>query len=224
MTKILLVEDDADLARTVEEWLGFEHYTIESVRNGADGMERLRMCKYDAIILDWSLPDMTGLEICKRFRSHQGATPIIMLTAKSSIADRESGLDSGADDYLTKPFAMKELSARLRALLRRPHKILPGVLTAKDVELDPGKHKVSRSGKDIDLLPKEFALLEFLMKNPDQVFSGEELLRRVWHTDSDATAEAIRTCLKRLRRKLGETDDNSIIETIYGVGYRLNSH
>lgn len=223
MAKILLVEDDADLAKTVEEWLGFEHYTIESVRNGADGMERLRMCNYDAIILDWSLPDMTGIEILQRFRSNQGATPIIMLTAKSSIADRESGLDSGADDYLTKPFAMKELSARLRALLRRPHAILPGVLVAKDVELDPGKHKVSRSGKDIDLLPKEFALLEFLMKNPDQVFSGEELLRRVWHTDSDATAEAIRTCLKRLRRKLGESEENSVIETIYGVGYRLNS-
>jgi DNA-binding response OmpR family regulator len=223
MAKILLVEDDTDLAKTVEEWLAFEHHTVESVHNGSDGMERLRMCAYDAIILDWNLPDMTGLTICQKFRSNQGITPIIMLTGKSSIADREEGLDSGADDYLTKPFAMKELSARLRALLRRPHALLSNVLTAKDVELDSGKHSVLRNGKLIDLLPKEFALLEFLMRHPDHVFSGDELLRRVWHADSDATAEAIRTCLKRLRKKLGETEDNSIIETIYGVGYKLKS-
>jgi len=223
MAKILLVEDDEDLATTVSEWLGFEHHTVEFVRNGVDARERLRMCTYDIIILDWNLPDITGVEICKKFRSDQGVTPIIMLTGKSSIADREEGLDSGADDYLTKPFAMKELSARLRALLRRPALIRPDVLKVKDVELDSIKHRVSRAGNEIDLLPKEFALLEFLMKNEDQVFSSEELLRRVWHTDSDATAEAIRTCLKRLRRKLGETEDNSIIETIYGVGYRLKT-
>ncbi len=98
MAKILLVEDDTDLAKTVEEWLAFEHHTVESVHNGSDGMERLRMCAYDAIILDWNLPDMTGLTICQKFRSNQGITPIIMLTGKSSIADREEGLDSGADD------------------------------------------------------------------------------------------------------------------------------
>jgi DNA-binding response OmpR family regulator len=223
MAKILLVEDDEDLATTVSEWLSFEHHTVESVRNGTDARERLRMCTYDIIILDWNLPDVSGIEICKKFRADQGTTPIIMLTGKSSIAEREEGLDSGADDYLTKPFAMKELSARLRALLRRPALIRADVLKVKDVELDSVKHRVSRAGEEIDLLPKEFALLEFLMKNEDQVFSSEELLRRVWHTDSDATAEAIRTCLKRLRRKLGETEDNSIIETIYGVGYRLKT-
>jgi DNA-binding response OmpR family regulator len=223
MAKILLVEDDVDLAKTVEEWLNFEHHTIEAVFNGTDAIERLKMCAYDAIILDWNLPDISGLDICQRFRNQLGVTPIIMLTAKSAISDRETGLDAGADDYLTKPFAMKELSARLRALLRRPHAILTSVLKAKDVELDAAKHMVMRSGKSIDLLPKEFALLEFLMRHPDHVFSGDELLRRVWHADSDATAEAIRTCLKRLRKKLGETEDNSIIETIYGVGYKLKS-
>jgi DNA-binding response OmpR family regulator len=223
MAKILLVEDDIDLAKTVEEWLSFEHHTIEAVHNGTDAIERLKMCAYDAIILDWNLPDISGLEICQRFRTQLGVTPIIMLTAKSAISDRETGLDAGADDYLTKPFAMKELSARLRALLRRPHALLTSTLRAKDVELDAAKHMVMRQGKSIDLLPKEFALLEFLMRHPDHVFSGDELLRRVWHADSDATAEAIRTCLKRLRKKLGETEDNSIIETIYGVGYKLKT-
>jgi DNA-binding response OmpR family regulator len=224
MGKILLVEDDTDLAMTVSEWLGLEQHLVESVFNGIDALERLHMCDYDAIVLDWILPDVSGIDVCKSFRANQGTTPIIMLTGMSSIADREKGLDAGADDYLTKPFAMRELSARLRALLRRPFKLLPNLLKIKDVELDPGKHRVLRNGQEIELLPKEFALLEFLMKNDDQVFSSEELLRRLWHTDSEATTEAIRTCLKRLRKKLGETEQNSIIETVYGVGYRLKSH
>lgn len=225
MAKILLVEDDTDLATMIAEWLSFEHHQVEMVHTGRDGMDRLRLCQYDAIILDWTLPEMTGLEICQSYRSSKGTSPIIMLTGKGSVSEKELGLDSGADDYLTKPFNMKELSARLRALIRRSAGGTSNVLKVGDMTVDPAKYRVIKNGKEIQLLPREFALLEFFMRHPDEVFSGDALLQRVWHSESDATSEAIRTCIKRLRQKLDADadDENSIIQTIPRVGYRLRS-
>lgn len=224
MAKILLVEDDKDLAVMVVEWLTHEHHSVESAYDGRDGLEKVSIGEYDIIVLDWQLPLMSGLDICKRFREQGGSTPIIMLTGKGTVSEKETGLDSGADDYLTKPFNMKELSARIRALLRRSSKLVSNILQVGDLVVDPGKYKVTKSGVEINLLPREFALLEFLMRHPDEVFSGEALLQRVWQSDSEATSEAIRTCIKRLRQKLDGDDDNSIIQTIPRVGYRLRAN
>lgn len=223
MAKILLVEDDVELTAMISEWLEFERYMVEVAHNGRDGSDRLRNCQYDVIILDWSLPDTTGIELCRGFRADHGTTPIIMLTGHGSISDKEAGLDSGADDYLTKPFNMKELSARIRALLRRSSSSPSNVLKVSDLIVDPTKYKVTKGGAEIQLLPREFALLEFFMRHPDEVFSADALLQRVWHSESEASSDALRTCIKRLRQKLDGDNDNSIIQTIPRVGYRLRS-
>lgn len=226
MAKILFVEDDTGLAEMVLEWLKFEHHSVEWVKDGPDGLERLRFGKYDLAILDWNLPGVTGLEICKQHRDHGGNTPIIMLTAMNTVSNKETGLDSGADDYLTKPFSVKELAARIRALLRRPSSAPSNILKARNLTLDPGKHKVTKDGAEIHLLPKEFALLEFFMRHPEEVFSSDALLQRVWNYDSEATSEAVRTCLKRLRRKIDDNDDEeaSAIQTVPRVGYKLRAN
>lgn len=222
MAKILLVEDDVDLAGMVLDWLKFEHYNVELVYTGTEGLDRALGSEYDAIILDWDLPGVAGIEICKRLRAQGANTPVIMLTGKDAIAEKEMGLDSGADDYLTKPFNMKELAARLRAVLRRPAGLLDNVLRVRDIELEPTKYFVRKAGIELQLLPREFSLLEFFMRHPNQVFSAEALIQRVWLSDSEATGDAIRTCLKRLRKKLNDNDDeNPIIQTIHGVGYKL---
>jgi two-component system, OmpR family, response regulator len=222
MAKILIVEDDRDLGGMVLDWLRFEHHNVEMVHNGQEGLERLQTSEYDCVVLDWELPGMDGIEVCRRFRSGGGHTPIIMLTGKNAISEKEAGLDSGADDYLTKPFNMKELSARLRALLRRPVGVVSNILKVRDIEMDPARYLVTKAGVEIQLLPKEFSLLEFFMRHPNQVFSSDALIQRVWHSDSDATGDAIRTCLKRLRKKLGDNDEKEpIIQTVHGVGYRM---
>jgi DNA-binding response OmpR family regulator len=226
MAKILFVEDDANLAEMVLEWLKFEHHSVEWVKDGRSGLDQLRFGGYDVAIIDWNVPTVSGLDICKEHRAAGGTTPIIMLTAMNTVANKETGLDSGADDYLTKPFSVKELAARIRALLRRPSSATSNILKAQKLTLDPSKHKVTKNGADLHLLPKEFALLEFFMRHPEEVFSSDALLQRVWHSESEATSEAVRTCLKRLRKKIDETDDEaqSIIQTIPRIGYRLRSH
>ena len=179
---------------------------------------------YDAVVLDWELPGMSGVEILKKFRGMKGTTPILMLTGKGQIQDKEEGLDSGADDYLTKPFSMKELSARLRALMRRPRAIATSTITIGPLEMDLTSHKVTKDGQALHILPKDYALLEFFMRNPNQVFSTEALLQRVWNVDSDAGSDALRTSIKRLRKLIDITEDGpSMIENIPKVGYRLNS-
>jgi two-component system, OmpR family, response regulator len=221
MAKILLIEDDVDLTIVIQGWLSSHSHIVEVVHNGTDGMYSLRVCEYDVIILDWELPGMAGIEILKQYRDEGGKTPVIMLTGKRSIDDKESGLDTGADDYLTKPFHMKELAARVRSILRRGTNVQTNVLQVGDVILDTNQHRVTRNGVNVQLLPREFALLEFLMRHPGEVFSSDALLQRVWHSESEATVEAIRTCVKRLRQKLDENEKESLIETIARVGYRL---
>jgi DNA-binding response OmpR family regulator len=225
MARLLLIEDDVELVSMVAEWLSAE-YVVEIAGDGQEGLDKLRGSEYDLIVLDWRLPKISGIDLCKQYRSEGGKTPIIMLTGRSSVADREEGLDGGADDYLVKPFSMRELASRLRALRRRGNLVSNQLLVSGDITLDVSKHRVTKGVMPVHLLPKEFALLEFLMRHPDEVFSSDNLLARVWSTDAETGANAVRTSIKRIRQKLddeGSDDSSSIIENIPRVGYRLKS-
>ncbi len=221
MAKILLVEDDKLLIKNVCQWLAVDKHTVEVAMDGKDAVDLLRTYKYDAIILDWMLPGLDGIDVLRKFRETGGSTPVLFLTGKTSIAEKEIGLDAGADDYLTKPFHMKELSARVRALLRRPADLGMTVLKARNIEIDLKKHTVSRSGQLIKMMRKEYALLEFLARHPNQLFSAEALIERVWHAERDTSPIAVRTYITRLRAKLDNEGEDSIIETVHGVGYKL---
>lgn len=222
MAKILLVEDDRNLAGTVQEWLEFEHYLVEWVETGTDALDMMKSYKYDVIVLDLTIPKMDGLEVCKQYRSIGGQSPILMLTGRGTVPDKEVGFDAGADDYLTKPFHLKELSARVRALLRRPSTLSGEILRAGDIALDTQAHTVTKDGEEIHLPRMEFALLEFLMRHQGQVFSAEALLDRVWTADSDKSPETIRTSVKKLRSKIDSKDQQSLIKNVHGVGYKLD--
>lgn len=222
MAKILFAEDEKALADVVIDWLSSQQFMVDHVDNGKEAYERLKFYQYDAAVLDWNMPGMEGIDVCKSYRASGGSIPILMLTGKREIDDKEAGLDAGADDYLTKPFHMKELSARIRALLRRPGGVVSKQLKARDITLDPEQHKVTKGGVEVNLLPKEFALLEFLLRHPAQVFTAEALIERVWPTDSDSSSGAIRTYVNRLRAKIDTKDEPSIITTVHGIGYRLD--
>jgi DNA-binding response OmpR family regulator len=225
MAKILLVEDSHEMASTIITWLKAEHYDVVHSLDGLEGLDLLKFESFDVAILDWELPAMTGVEICQEYRKGGGRIPVLILTAKQAINERTTGLDSGADDYLTKPFALRELSARLRALLRRPAEVKSNVLEVGQISLDTVKYRILKNGKEVQLMPRDFALLEFLMKNVDHVFSAEALLARVWAGDSEASPSALRTAIKRIRQKLDDSDDegSSLIENIPRVGYRLRA-
>lgn len=222
MPKILVVEDERALSDVVVDYLSAQNYEVDLVEDGKEALDRLKFYSYDLVVLDWQLPNMEGPDICRSFRSAGGATPVIMLTGKREVDDKEVGLDAGADDYLTKPFHMKELAARVRALLRRPAQVISKDLKARDISLDPATHKVMKGEKVLDILPKEFALLEFLMRHPNQVFSAEALIDRVWPTDSDSSPGAIRTYVNRLRNKIDSEGEASMIATVHGIGYRFD--
>ena len=223
MAKILIVEDDLQLCEMMLDWLKFAHHLVEVVNDGALGLQQLQCEFYDLAILDWELPSKNGVDIVRQIRSEGSNVPVLMLTGKSAIADKAQGLDSGADDYLTKPFHVDELSARVRALLRRASNQQSNLLSAGQVELDVVTHTVTKNGEEVHLLPKEFALLEFMMRNPNKVFSAEAIIQRVWGSDADVTEEAIRTCVKRLRKKIEGSGEAPLIQTLYGVGYKLRS-
>ena len=223
MAKILLVEDDKALCGTVQKWLTHEHHLVEAVDNGEQALENLKFYKYDLVVLDVNLPKMSGLDVCKQFRQSGGVTAILMLTGRDAIDDKEKGLDSGADDYLTKPFHLKELSARVRALLRRPASMTGDVLRSGGLSLETATYRVLRDGEEIQLSQQEFSLLEFLMRNSNQVFSPEALLDRVWKSSSDVSPQAIRTHVKMLRKKIDKEGEPSFIKNIHGVGYRFDS-
>ncbi len=225
MAKVLLVEDDRDLSTTVVDALRDERYVVESAENGNDGANLLKLEEFDIIILDWDLPGKSGVEILKEFRATGKTTPIIMLTGRTHINNKEEGMESGADDYLTKPFDMRELKARLRALLRRATGAVGNQICVGDLVLDPGKYKITKGGNDLHLAPKDFALLEFFMRNPDQVFSVPTIMSRVWSYDSDASSEGLRTAIRRIRKVIdtGEDPSDSMIENVARIGYRLKS-
>jgi DNA-binding response OmpR family regulator len=221
MAKILVVDDDKDLCEFVTDALEFEGHAVEVSHDGNDALTRLKLSAYDTIVLDWDLPHVRGIDICKKLRQDKVKIPIIMLTGRTTTTDKLDGLDSGADDYLTKPFDVRELCSRVRALLRRSSDSVSDVLTVSGIVLDPTNYQVTVNGQDVRLLPKEFQLLQFLMRHPGRVFSHEALLAQVWNLESDATDEAIRSCMKRLRKKLEDAAARPLIETVHRVGYRL---
>lgn len=221
MAKILIVDDDEDLAQVLSHLLVMDMHTVDVARDGAEGLSLLQLSQYDVVILDWNLPKMDGVQVCREYRSRGGNARVLMLTGRSDVTDKVKGLDFGADDYLIKPFDSRELSARVRVLLRRPLEARQDVLAMGSLSLDTQNHTVSASGKSLQMAPREFALLEFFMRNPDQVFSVDSLLARVWRVDSEAAQDAVRMSIKRLREKLAENEGCPEIETIYGVGYKL---
>lgn len=221
MAKLLLVEDDAQLLEALQLSLELDKHSVDTARDADEAEFKIKSFDYDLLILDWQLPDKDGVDIIKNFRAAGGQTPILMLTGKKSAHDKEYSLDSGADDYLVKPFDYIELKARIRALLRRPSMPLASILNCHDIKLDPVKYLVSKSGSAVQLMPREYQLLEFLMRHPDQLFTQESLLNKVWPTDSDATTEALRTTLKRLRKKVDP--EGKIIGTVYGAGIIMHS-
>jgi DNA-binding response OmpR family regulator len=223
MAKILLVEDDGDLADLIVNILNVDRHTVDVVGDGQTAIHQLRLSKYEVIILDWMLPGLSGMEVCRDFRGKGGSTPILMLTSKSTPEEKETGLDAGADDYLTKPFNAKELAARIRALLRRPQVVSAKTLTVGTVTLDPKTVKVYKNGEEIHLLPKEFSLLELFMRYPNQVFSGDALLERVWAAESSASLDTVRTYIKTLRKKIDTDGNTSLIRTVHGVGYCMDN-
>lgn len=221
MSRILLVEDEEGLSGAIREWLEDEYYVVDVASDGVIGLDRLSNKKYELILLDWMLPGMSGIELCKKYRGLGGKVPILILTAKTTLAAKEEGLDSGADDYLTKPFNMRELSARVRALLRRPQTQPQLIITAGYISLDINARAVSKDGLALKLLPKEFILLEVLMRHKGQVLSSDDLIDRVWGTDSDVVQETLRSHVKALRKKIDKAEQPSIITTIHGMGYKI---
>ncbi len=217
MAKILVVDDSADVLELLKQTLEREHYTVETASNGNDGWFYLSTYEYDLAILDWQMPGKNGIDVVKEFRASGGQTPVLMLTGLSAFSNKEEGLDGGADDYLTKPFNSGELCARVRALLRRSAKATQNVLKGGGIELDPVNYQVTVSGQKVELQPKEFQLLEFFMRHPNKVFDQEAVLNRVWTSDSDATIQALRSTLRRLRSKIDP--EGKILRTVHGVGY-----
>ncbi len=220
MAKILLVEDDKNLALLVKDGVSFENHIVDVAHDGQDGMDILRSVEYDMIILDWDLPRLSGLEILQNLRAGGSHTPVLMLTGKNQIVDKERGFQSGADDYLTKPFHIKELCVRIKALLRRPSQIAESDVTSGNLRIDMTHHKVTRDGVEIPLARLEFAVLEFLVRNRGQVFSNDVLLERVWPVDSERSPESVRTLIKKLRNKL-DAGGPTVIHNVHGVGYKF---
>ncbi len=226
--RILVVEDEEDLAGAVAAGLRREGYAVDVAGDGQAALERLGVHAYDMVCLDLNLPDTDGLDICRHVvdtpRSEPDAADaprILVLSARDRVEDRIAGLDHGADDYLVKPFALGELTARVRALLRRDSASAGAVLRWDDIELDAARHVACIGGRPLDLTPKEFALLRFLLLHPDEVHSAERLLEHVWDEHADPFTNTVRVTISNLRRKLAEAGDRQPIGTVTGRGYRL---
>ena len=219
--RLLLVEDNRRLNRSLKMSLEDDGYAVDAAYDGIEGQELAEMTPYDLIILDIMLPERDGLEVCRELRQQRNKTPILILTARDAIEDRVIGLDSGADDYLVKPFAINELRARLRALLRRDSSEKTGQLVIADLILDPGAHLVSRGGTPIELTTKEFSLLEYLVRNPNRLITREMAENHVWSYDYEGASNVVDVFIRRLRRKIDDPFETKLIETIRGAGYRL---
>lgn len=220
---LLLVEDDPGVARVVTRALVDDGYRVDTVTNGPEALMRGVTEAFDLILLDILLPGMDGLSVCRALRQQQVRTPILMLTARDAVPDRVRGLDAGADDYLSKPFSLVELLARVRALLRRFGNGEANVLRVGDLLLDASSHSVSRAGQPIELTGREFALLTFLMRHPNQVLTKEQLINHVWGYDSGVTDNVVEMYIHYLREKLDRDFPRPLIRTVRGAGYLIRA-
>jgi two-component system, OmpR family, response regulator len=217
--RILVVEDEDRLRGLIVRALTEEGHVVDAAADGEEARYLLQEVGFDAVVLDWMLPKVSGVDLCREMRESQDWTPVIMLTARDALEDRVGGLDAGADDYLVKPFAFTELSARLRALGRRGAAPRPTVLSAGAILLDPAAHRVTVRDKDVDLTAKEFALLEHLLRHKSEVLSRASLIENVWDFAYDGASNVVDVYIGYLRKKLG--DEGKSIESVRGVGYRL---
>jgi DNA-binding response OmpR family regulator len=222
--RILVVDDEVDLAEAIGRGLRREGYAVDLAFDGEEALDKAAVNTYDLICLDVTMPGIDGLQVCEQLRANPpvGAAPrVIMLTARDSIDDRIDGLDSGADDYLVKPFAFGELAARVRSLLRRDASRGTAVLKVGPLELDAARHSARRADRELELTAKEFALLRYFMAHPGEVVSQEELLEHVWDEHADPFTNTVRVTVGTLRRKVTVDDEEALIETVIGRGYRL---
>jgi DNA-binding response OmpR family regulator len=219
--RVLLIEDDRKAAKLLSKGLNEEGFVVDVAATGEAGEEQAFVNEYDVIVLDWLLPGKDGLAVCQALRARDVTTPILMLTARHSLADRVSGLSTGADDYLTKPFAFAELLARIRALLRRARVARPPVLRVTDLTLDPANRRVTRGGVKIGLTSKEYTILEVLMQNAGETVSRTRLVERVWDEASEVLDNLVDVHVSHLRKKIDREPGSSLIQTVRGFGYRL---
>lgn len=220
--RILIVEDDKKVGGFLEKGLREEQYAVDVCRNGTDALHLAQINPYDVIILDIMLPGMDGFTVCREMRQRGIITPILMLTAKDEIADKVAGLSEGADDYLTKPFSFDELLARIRALLRRSQDYKTKVLKAGDLELDPLKRIVTRAGKKIDLTGKEYALLEYLLRNRGRTVTPSMILEHVWDMNYMGSSNIVNVYINHLRNKIDKDFKIKLIQTVRGHGFRID--
>jgi DNA-binding response OmpR family regulator len=221
MARVLLVEDEATLGVTLQEGLERAQHTVDLAQDGEDALDYVRVGSYDVIVLDVMLPKLDGFGVCRQLRSDGVRTPILMLTARDSVDDRIAGLDSGADDYLVKPFAFGELLARIRALLRRDAPSRDATLRVADLTLDPAAQRIEWSGRPLDLTAREYRILDVLMRRPNWIVSRESLIESVWGYDFTDTSNLVEVYVGRIRRKLTEVGAPAMIQTVRGAGYRL---
>ena len=221
--RLLVIEDERKIARVITESLKREKYAVDAAYDGEEGFNLADSQPYDLLIVDRMLPGLEGAEIVKKLRENGKNMPILFLTALSTTEDKTLGLDAGADDYLTKPFAIDELLARVRALLRRPPIQQPDILKIDDLKIDKQQQTVTRAGKIIDLTSKEYALLEYLMQHPNQILSKETLIDHVWDFDADILPNNVEAYIKNLRQKIDKPFKKQLIKTMRGFGYRIGS-
>ncbi len=219
--RILLIEDDIAISRLLKEGLEDESYAVDVAHDGSEGYRTASADEYDVIILDIMLPEMNGYEVCRALRKDGNKTPILMLTARDAERDIVEGLDTGADDYLAKPFSFDVLLARIRALLRRPNEKLEEVLQVGDLKLDPSLKKVTRDSQEINLTAKEYGVLEYLMRNKGKVLSKEQIISHVWDFDADVLPNNVELFIMFLRRKIDKPFKSKLIHTVSGFGYKL---
>jgi DNA-binding response OmpR family regulator len=223
MPKLLLADDDKELVSGLTKFLTDKGYVVETAFCGRDALQLLENFTFEVIILDWQLGDMSGVDVCKRFRRQGGKTPVIMLTGLSDIENRVEGLNSGADDYLTKPFEVRELAARLGSLLRRPSLFMTSKLEAQGVSLEVETRIVSNGTQTVKLSPREAALLEFLLRHQNRDFSTAYIRDSVWPLDSEGSDDTVRTCMRTLRQKLAKIGKSDLIKTNLQSGYSIQT-
>lgn len=222
--RILLVEDDDRIAKPLAEGLKNEHHVVEIATDGMEGWEYTQGAEFDLILLDLMLPKLDGIELCKRLRKAESKALILMLTARDTTDDKVIGLDAGADDYLVKPFKLKELAARIRALSRRSYELKPQVLSYAELQLNSSTGEVTYQGNLLALTPKEYLILEYFLRHPRQILTRSAILDQLWELDNSSGEGTIKTHITNLRQKLKAAGSkNNLIETVYGVGYRLGS-